>query len=56
MTKLEELDKFRSEYFDKFGAIFTVWNMTPDDAISVIKKCLKERKQFKYSVQDGVET
>ena len=56
MTKLEELDKLRSEYFDKFGAIFTVWNMLPDVAIATIKKCLEEGKQFKYNMQDGVET
>ena len=56
MTKLEELDEFRSEYFNKFGTIFTVWNMSPDEAISAIKKCLEDGKQFKYDVQDGVET
>lgn len=56
MTKLEELDELRSKYFDKFGTIFTVWNMLPDEAITAIKKCLKEGKQFKYDVQDGVET
>lgn len=56
MTKLEELDELRSKYYDKFGTIFTVWNMLPDAAIAAIKKCLEEGKQFKYSVQDGVET
>lgn len=56
MTKLEELDELRSKYFDKFGTIFTIWNMLPDEAISIIRKCLEEGKQFKYSVQDGVET
>ena len=56
MTKLEELDELRSEYFNKFGTILTVWNMSPDEAISAIKKCLEEGKQFKYNVQDGVET
>lgn len=56
MTRLEELDKLRSKYFDKFGTIFTVWNMTPDTAIAAIKKCLEEGKQFKYNVQDDVET
>lgn len=56
MTKLDELDKLRSKYFNKFGVIFTVWNLTPDEAISVIRKCLEEGKRFKYNVQDGVET
>lgn len=56
MTKLEELDELRSEYFNKFGTIFTVWNMMPDEAISIVRKCLEEGKQFKYSVQEGVET
>lgn len=56
MTKLEELDELRSKYFDKFGTIFTIWNMLPDEAIASIKKCLEEGKQFKYDVQDGVET
>lgn len=56
VTKLEELDELRSKYFDKFGTIFTVWNMLPDDAITAIKKCLEEGKQFKCSMQEGVET
>lgn len=56
MTKLEELDELRSEYCNKFGTIFTVWNMSPDEAIATIKKCLEEGKQFKYNVPYGVET
>ena len=56
MTKLEELDELRSKYFDKFGTIFTVWNMMPDVAIAAIKECLEEGKRFKHDVQDGVET
>lgn len=56
VTKLEELDELRSEYFNKFGTIFTVWNMLPDEAIVIIKKCLEEGKQFKHDAQDGVET
>lgn len=55
MTKLEELDELRGEYFDKFGTIFTLWNMSVDEAISSIKKCLEEGKQFKYNVPDDVE-
>lgn len=56
MTKLDELDELRSKYYDKFGTIFTVWNMMPDAVIAAIKKCLEEGKQFKYDVQDDVET
>ena len=56
MTKLEELDELRSEYFNKFGTIFTIWDMSPDEAISSIKKCLEEGKQFKYDTPDDVET
>ena len=55
MTKLEELDELRSEYCNKFGTIFTLWNMSVDEAIATIKKCLEEGKQFKYSVPDDVD-
>ena len=56
MSKLDELDKLRSEYFNKFGTIFTIWDMSPDEAISSIKKCLEEGKQFKHNTPDYVET
>nr|DAV91481.1 MAG TPA: OHCU decarboxylase [Caudoviricetes sp.] len=57
MSKLDELDEFRSKYFNKFGTIFTTWDMSPDEAIAIIRKCLEEGKQFEYdSVPDDVET
>ena len=56
MTKLEELDKLRSEYFNKFGTIFTLWDMSVDEAISSVRKCLEEGKLFKNDVPDDVET
>ena len=56
MSKLDELDKLRSEYFNKFGTIFTIWDMSPDEAIAIIRRCLEEGKQFKYDTPDDVET
>jgi len=55
MTKLEELDELRSEYFNKFGTIFTLWDMSVDEAISSIRKCLEEDKRFEVNVPDDVE-
>lgn len=56
MTKLDELDELRSEYFNKFGTIFTIWDMLPDEAIDIIRKCLEEGKQFEYDTPDDIET
>ena len=56
MTKLDELDELRSEYFNKFGTIFTIWDMSPDEAIDIIRKCLEEGKQFEYDTPDDIET
>lgn len=56
MTKLEELDELRSKYYGKFGTIFTIWNMSPDEAIDIIRKCLEEGKRFEDDTPDDVET
>ena len=56
MTKLDELDELRSKYFDRFSTIFTIWEMSPDEAILTIKRCLEEGKQFEYDTPDDVET
>ena len=55
MTKLEELDELRGEYFNKFGTIFTLWNMSVDEAISTIRRCLEEGRRFKVDVPDDVD-
>ena len=56
MTKLEELDELRGEYFNKFNTIFPLWDMSIDKAISSIRKCLEEDKLFEDGVPDDVYT
>ena len=53
---MSKLDELRSEYFDKFGTIFTIWEMSVDEAISTIRRCLEEDKRFKDDVPDDVYT
>lgn len=56
MTKLEELDELRGEYFNKFNAMFPFWGMSVNKAISLVRRCLEEGKQLEDNVPDYMET
>ena len=54
MTKLEELDELRGKYFNKFNIMFPLWDMSSDEAILAIRRCLDEEKPFEDDVSDDV--
>ena len=56
MTKQEKLDELRNEYFKKFDDIFCIWDMSIDEAINIIKKCIDEGKPYRSNTPDDVYT